>query len=117
LQGTYVSELDISNTVKYLKEKYPQPEYIIIEPPSSFSNYFTNSSFDEDPLLIDVAKFVVNNKEKVYIGYIQRIFSIGFNRAARIMGQLEEKGIVGPESGTTPRSVLCNNLDELEDYF
>ena len=50
-------------------------------------------------------------KEKASIGALQRAFKIGFNRAARIMDQLEAKGVVGPEEGTKPRKILMDEAD------
>ena len=60
------------------------------------------------------ARLIVD-KEKASIGMLQRNFKIGFNRAARIMDQLEEFGVVGPEEGTKPRKVLLTTpqLEEL----
>ena len=55
-------------------------------------------------------------KEKGSIGMLQRYFKIGFNRAARIMDQLEEAGIVGPEEGTKPRRVLMSPVSSLKQY-
>ena len=49
------------------------------------------------------------DKEKASIGMLQRYLKVGFNRAARIMDQLEEAGIVGPEEGTKPRTVLVTS--------
>ena len=48
------------------------------------------------------------DKDKASIGMLQRYFKVGFNRAARIMDQLEEAGVVGPEEGTKPRQILMN---------
>ena len=47
---------------------------------------------------------------------LQRVFKIGFNRAARIMDQLEEAGVVGPEEGTKPRRILMS-MNEFEQYI
>ena len=47
---------------------------------------------------------------------LQRIFKIGFNRAARIMDQLEEAGVVGPEEGTKPRRILMDSV-EFEEFL
>lgn len=47
-------------------------------------------------------------REKASIGMLQRVLKIGFNRAARIMDQLEEAGVVGAEEGTKPRKVLMS---------
>jgi HJR/Mrr/RecB family endonuclease/uncharacterized membrane protein YciS (DUF1049 family) len=67
-----------------------------------------------DPLFADAGKFIVT-KEKVSIGMLQRVFKIGFNRSARIIDQLFEVGVVGPEEGTFPRKVLMtpDEFDEL----
>ena len=55
-------------------------------------------------------------KEKASIGMLQRMFKIGFNRAARIMDQLCDAGVVGPEEGTKPRKVLMS-AEEFENYL
>ena len=47
---------------------------------------------------------------------LQRIFKIGFHRAARIMDQLEAAGVVGPEEGTKPRQIIMT-MDEFEEYL
>lgn len=57
---------------------------------------------------------IITSKEKASIGMIQRYLKIGFNRAAKIMDQLEEAGIVGPEEGTRPRKVLITNEEFLQ---
>ena len=65
-----------------------------------------------DEYFIEAGKFIIE-KDKASIGIIQRIFKIGFNRAMRIMDQLGEAGVVGPEEGTKPRRVLMS-LEEFE---
>ena len=62
--------------------------------------------------LEQAGRFIIE-KEKASIGMLQRVFKIGFNRAARIMDQLEEAGVVGPEEGTKPRKVLVTK-EELD---
>ena len=61
----------------------------------------------------DEAAQIIVDKEKASIGMLQRYLKVGFNRAARIMDQLEEAGIVGPEEGTKPRKVLMTS-EELQ---
>ena len=56
------------------------------------------------------------DNEKASIGMLHRYLKFGFNRAARIMDQLEEAGIVGPEEGTKPRKVLMTP-EELQSYI
>lgn len=65
------------------------------------------SSIQYDPLLQEVASFVVAS-QSVSISSIQRRFSIGFNRADKIMDQLETIGVVGPSQGGSQRKVICN---------
>ena len=58
--------------------------------------------------LFFVFEKLLMDKDKASIGMLQRYFKVGFNRAARIMDQLEEAGVVGPEEGTKPRQILMN---------
>ena len=59
---------------------------------------------------------LIIEKDKASIGMLQRAYKIGFNRAARIMDQLAEAGVVGPEEGTKPRKVLMT-AEEFERYI
>lgn len=68
---------------------------------------------DADSLLDEAGKFLIE-KDKACIGMLQRMFKIGFNRAAHIMDQLEEIGLVGPENGTKPRAILMTEKEFLE---
>ena len=69
---------------------------------------------ERDAYFVEAGKFVIE-KEKGSIGMLQRMFKIGFNRAARIMDQLEEAGVVGSEEGTKPRKILMS-ITEFEEY-
>ena len=75
----------------------------------------TGAANDLDELFVQVARFVIES-QKASIGNLQRVFRIGFNRAARIMDQLCEAGIVGKEQGTKPRQVLMSS-EEFENYI
>ena len=68
-----------------------------------------------DPLFVEAGKFIIE-KEKASIGMLQRWFKIGFNRAARIMDQLAEAGVVGEEQGTKPREILMSQ-EQFEQYI
>ena len=70
---------------------------------------------DRDSLFVDAGKFIIE-KDKASIGMLQRVFKIGFNRAARIMDQLAEAGVVGEEEGTKPRKVLMS-MEEFENFL
>ena len=70
---------------------------------------------DLDALFAEAGKFIIE-KDKASIGMLQRVFKIGFNRAARIMDQLSDAGVVGPEEGTKPRKILMSE-EEFENYL
>ena len=75
----------------------------------------SRSGEDVDELFADAGKFIIE-KDKASIGMLQRVFKIGFNRAARIMDQLSDAGVVGPEEGTKPRKILMSE-SEFENYL
>ena len=70
---------------------------------------------DRDTYFVEAGKLIID-KEKASIGMLQRMFKIGFNRAARIMDQLAEAGVVGEEEGTKPRKILMSE-EEFEQYI
>ena len=77
------------------------------------SGYFTDmAAIDNDTTLTAEQKV----EKKASIGMLQRVFKIGFNRAARIMDQLAEAGVVGEEEGTKPRKVLMS-MEQFEQYI
>ena len=69
-----------------------------------------------DPLFTEAAKLIIKKKD-TSISLIQRKFAIGYNRAARIMNQLEECGIVGTEEGAKSRQLLCEAEEELPELI
>lgn len=69
-----------------------------------------------DPLFTEAAKLIIKKKD-TSISLIQRKFAIGYNRAARIMNQLEECGIVGTEEGSKSRQLLCEAEEELSELI
>ena len=70
---------------------------------------------EQDAYFADAGRLIIE-KEKASIGMLQRMFKIGFNRAARIMDQLCDAGVVGPEEGTKPRKVLMT-MEEFQNYL
>ncbi len=70
---------------------------------------------DQDELFVEAGMFIIE-KDKASIGLLQRMFRIGFNRAARIMDQLSEAGVVGPEEGTKARQILMSR-EQFENYL
>ena len=83
--------------------------------PSSGAAAAFEGGDDRDTYFAEAGHLIIE-KEKASIGMLQRMFKIGFNRAARIMDQLSEAGVVGPEEGTKPRKVLMTK-EEFDDYL
>lgn len=124
VQGAFVSDKEVSDVVSFLKEQNGPGTYSaeVEEKMNSMESANTTVSIDSgsgmgdgrDPYFADAARLLID-KEKGSIGMLQRYFKVGFNRAARIMDQLEEAGIVGPEEGTKPRRVLMSS-EQFEQY-
>lgn len=117
IQGAYVSLPEISDVVDYFRNQILNNRYddkILGKLNDIYTKTNDGIKTDErDPYFIEAGKFVIE-KEKASIGMIQRVFKIGFNRAVRIIDQLEEAGIVGAEEGTKPRKILMT-MGEFED--
>ena len=113
VQGAFVSDSEVSDVVEFLTEQNGHSEYsraieeeVANAAASGGGDAGGASSGDErDVYFADAAKLFMD-KEKASVSMLQRYFKIGFNRAARIMDQLEEAGVVGPEEGTKPRKIL-----------
>ena len=106
IQGTFVSDQEVENVVGCVK-KYGEPEYIdeeIFVPEDEDSS--EPSLFDgEDPLYNQALDIVVQSG-KASASYIQRRLKIGYNRAARLVEEMEARGIVGPANGSKPREII-----------
>lgn len=116
VQGAFISDSEISDVVEFLKENEDVAVYDteVTEKIESKLNSAAISQ-EKDEYFEAAARFVIE-KNKASIGMIQRMFKVGFNRAARIVDQLADAGIVGPEEGTKPRKVLMSS-EQLEAYF
>ena len=119
LQGAFVSDEEVSEVVRFLTDKNPSVEYDAkVEEQvntGSLNGAGAFGSEERDIYFEEAGKFIIE-KEKASIGMLQRMFKIGFNRAARIMDQLCDAGVVGPEEGTKPRKVLMTK-EEFEEYL
>lgn len=107
IQGTFVSDNDVEKVVEYVKS-YGEPEYIDDEIFVDDDDVDLGPSlFNEgaDPLY-DQALDIVIQAGKASASYIQRRLKIGYNRAARLVEEMEERGIVGPANGSKPREVI-----------
>lgn len=120
VQGAFVSDKEVADVVEFLKKKNTDEQYDakmeeqIAQVQKSAASVAGGGS-DVDELFADAGKFIIE-KDKASIGMLQRWFKIGFNRAARIMDQLSEAGVVGPEEGTKPRKVLMS-MEQFENYL
>ena len=106
LHGAYMSSEEIKNIVNYI---------IINSGKCEARDINFTQNYERDAYFVDAGKFIIE-KEKASIGMLQRMFKIGFNRAARIMDQLVEAGVVGGEEGTKPRKILMT-MEEFETYL
>ena len=117
LQGAFVSDEEVSAVVEYVSDKNQGAVYdTAIEKQVNTATVPGGvGGGDRDVYFTEAGKFIIE-KEKASIGMLQRMFKIGFNRAARIMDQLCDAGVVGPEEGTKPRKVLMS-AEEFENYL
>ena len=120
VQGAFVSDQEVQAVVDYLKNNsgnvaYDEEIQSQVNSGVSASQAMGGASDERDVYFVDAGKFIIE-KDKASIGMLQRVFKIGFNRAARIMDQLAEAGVVGEEEGTKPRKVLMS-MEEFEQYI
>ncbi len=123
VQCSFVSDEEVQRVVDYLKSNNGDTAYdeeIVNQvntsvPSGSGATALAGEEDGRDTYFSDAGRLIIE-KEKASIGMLQRTFKIGFNRAARIMDQLCEAGVVGGEEGTKPRKILMN-LEEFEQYL
>lgn len=117
VQGAFVSDDEVSAVAEAVKENNEKPEYNEEISNHEIASSGTSSAAAEsgeerDELFQQAGRFLIE-ANKGSIGSLQRKFRIGFNRAARIVDQLEEAGVLGPEEGTKPRQILMT-IEEFE---
>ena len=114
IQGSFVSDDEIERVVNFVKENCNPPKYNekftnLDSASSSEGNYSGDASGNgggvKDVLYDEILNYAIRMGQ-ISASLIQRKYSIGYNRAARIMDQFEEQGIVGPAKGSKPRDVL-----------
>jgi len=121
VQGAYVSDEEISRVVSFLAAQNDSTMYneevsqkILMSAPSS-EGAAADDGGGRDQYFAEAGRFIIE-KDKASIGMLQRMFKIGFNRAARIMDQLADAGVVGGEEGTKPRRILMTAA-EFEEFL
>lgn len=119
IQGAFVSEPDAKRLVNFIKARGIPIQYtdevleqqVHIKGRGGSSGGISDGGNEKDELFDDAVR-IVCQYDKASMSFLQRKLSIGFNRAARIMEQLEQRGVVSPGDGSKPRDVLITNSDE-----
>ena len=112
VQGPYISEKEIDKVIKFVKKAGGNPDYDE-ELKNAIENADKRSSKEpQDELTEDAIAFIFKSKQ-ASVSMLQRRFRIGYNRAARIIDEIEEKGIIGPSDGSRPRQLLITE----EEYY
>lgn len=123
VQGAFVSDDEVAAVTDFIKAQKPESGYdaqvvsqmdsaVVTAQPGQGGASPTN---DRDDYFAEAGRFIIE-KDKASIGLLQRVYKIGFNRAARLMDQLSDAGVVGPEEGTKPRKVLMS-IEEFEQFI
>ena len=123
IQGAFVSDSEVFDVVEFLKNQRLGNTYDTdieekiktMQSSGGSGGAMTGGGSEVDDYFADAGRFVIE-KDKASIGMLQRVFKIGFNRAARIVDQLEEAGVVGAEEGTKPRKILMS-MEQFENYL
>lgn len=122
IQGSFINDDEIKRiidfTVEQQKAQYDDSlmnlEAVDTSASSSGLADSEGTTDDDDPLYNDIVKFVIET-QKASASLFQRKFKLGYNRAARIIDLLEERGIIGPQNGSKPREVLVSLNDGVEE--
>ncbi|TPR14084.1 cell division protein FtsK [Apilactobacillus timberlakei] len=110
IQGAFISDDDVENVVDYIKEQQTA-EYDNSMMVSDEDIKREEEVEDQDELFGDALKFVIH-EQKASTSLLQRNFRIGYNRAARIIDDLEQRGYIGPQEGSKPRQVYKQSNDD-----
>lgn len=110
IQGAFISDQEVENVVEAVKE-WGEPEYIddeifVDDEDDELSDQMSLFSDGEDDPLYEKALDIVVQAGKASASYIQRKLKIGYNRAARLVEEMEARGIVGPANGSKPREII-----------
>jgi len=122
VQGVYVSDDEIFSVVSYVKKKYEvnfDNEFLNLEDEKQeqINNLAINDDTNnDDKLYEDIKDFVIRN-QKASTSLLQRYFTLGYSRAARMIDRLESDGVIGEANGAKPREVLMtyNQKEENTD--
>ena len=118
IQGSFITDSEIKKIIDYTinqqKAQYDEELLKLDSVDSSSASSASNTdTSDDDPLYNEIVEFVIEN-QKASASLLQRKFKLGYNRAARIIDLLEERGVIGPSRGSKPREVLVKLESEEE---
>jgi S-DNA-T family DNA segregation ATPase FtsK/SpoIIIE len=119
LQGAFIDTPEVEKVIEFIaaQQGYPEPYFLPEFQGDDPENARADLKYtDLDDMLEDAARLIVSNKQGS-TSTIQRRLRLGYNRAGRIMDQLESLGIVGAADGSKPREVLIYDEQELERYL
>jgi S-DNA-T family DNA segregation ATPase FtsK/SpoIIIE len=118
IQGTFVSDQDVKRLVNFIKSKGIPVEYTsevteqAVNIKGRGGSIVASGTGDGRDELFEQTVRMISQHDRASASLIQRRLQVGFNRAARLLEQLEEAGVVGPADGSKPRDVLVRNADE-----
>lgn len=113
LQGSFISDQAVETLVNFIKDQ-AEVDYDETFDPGDINeaeDFGSSGSSQGDPLFAQARSLVVET-QKASASMIQRRLSVGFNRATRLMEELEQAGVIGPAEGTKPRKVLVTQIEE-----
>ena len=119
IQGSFITDDEIKNIIDYTisQQKAMYDENLLnldaTEHSANNGSLESNETSEDDPLYNDIVRFVIET-QKASASLLQRRFKLGYNRAARLIDLLEERGVIGPPNGSKPREVLVQ-LDSVEE--
>ncbi len=116
IQGTFISDEEIKTVVDYVcaQQKARYDETLTMDEEEKGATTMVGDEEEDEPLYNDVVEFVVTGG-KASASLLQRRFHFGYNRAARCIDLLEERGIIGPANGSKPREVLVKVEEKTEE--
>ena len=114
VQGAFVSDDEVETICEFVS-KQAKPKFddafLRLEALDGGIQATSSANTHDDPLFEEVKEFIIQTR-KASTSLIQRKFSIGYARAARLIDELEERGIIGPARGSKPREVYAKNIEE-----
>ena len=115
IQGTFVSDQDVKRVVNFIKSRGIPVQYTseVVEQQVNIRGRGTaDGGLGKDEEVFKQAVRIVTSYDRASSSFLQRRLSIGFNKAARLLEELEEAGVVGPADGSKPRDVLIHDADQ-----